>query len=214
LLKRHGQTDEEEWMRARKIAPRVLALVVSTFWLVQAFGQTRAIDTHNSKLIVHVSKTGAFSAFADNHEVEAPIAEGFVDEGTRQVKFVVESQRLKVLDPQMSPDKRQQVQKRMLGPEVLDVAHFPRITFESTGVEQAGSDRLLVRGQLSLHGVTRPVVVNVRTENGRYVGSSTLKQREFGITPISIAGGSVKVKDELKIEFDVRVSPQAGVVSK
>ena len=45
-------------MRARKIAPRVLALVVSTFWLVQAFGQTRAIDTHNSKLIVHVSKTG------------------------------------------------------------------------------------------------------------------------------------------------------------
>jgi polyisoprenoid-binding protein YceI len=146
--------------------------------------------------------------------VEAPIAEGFVDEGTRRVRFVVESQRLKVLDPQMSPDKRQQVQERMLGPEVLDVARFPRITFESIGVEQAGPDRLLVRGQLSLHGVTRPVVVNVRTENGRYVGSSALKQREFGITPISIAGGSVKVKDELKIEFDVRIGPQAGAVSK
>lgn len=201
-------------MRARKIAPRVLALVVSTLWFVQAFGQTRAIDTSNSKLIVHVFKAGAFSAFGDNHEVEAPIAEGSVDEGARRVKFVVESQRLKVLDPQMAPGKRQQVQERMVSPEVLDAARFPRITFESTEVEQTGPDRLLVRGQLSLHGVTRPVVVNVRTENGRYVGSSTLKQREFGITPISIAGGSVKVKDELKIEFDVRVGPQAGVVSK
>ncbi len=201
-------------MRGRKISTRTLAIVVSIFGFVQAFGQTRAIDTGNSKLIVHVSKAGAFSAFGDNHEVEAPIAEGSVDEGTRRVKFVVESRRLKVLDPQMSPDKRQQVQERMVGPEVLDVARFPRITFESTGVEQAGPDRLLVRGQLSLHGVTRPVVVNVRTENGRYVGSSTFKQREFGITPISIAGGSVKVKDELKIEFDVSVSPQAGVVSK
>src|ERR1700687_3267182 len=111
-------------MRARKIATRTLAIVVSTLWFVQAFGQTHAIDTRNSKLIVHVSKAGAFSAFGDNHEVEAPIAEGSVDEGARRVKFVVESQRLKVLDPQMSPDKRQQVQERMLGPEVLDVTRF------------------------------------------------------------------------------------------
>jgi polyisoprenoid-binding protein YceI len=152
-------------MRARKIAPRMLAIVVSTFWFVQAVGQTRTIDAHNSKLIVHVSKAGPFSAFGDNHEVEAPIAEGFVDEGARRVRFVVESQRLKVLDPQLSLDKRQQVQERMLGPDVLNVARFPRIIFESTGVEQAGPDRLLVHGQISLHGITRPVAVNVRAEN-------------------------------------------------
>ena len=39
--------------------------------------------------------------------------------------------------------------------------------------------------------------------NGRYRGTVTLKQRDFGIMPISIAGGTVKVKDEIKIEFDV-----------
>jgi hypothetical protein len=50
------------------------------------------------------------------------------------------------------------------------------------------------------------VVVDVRTEAGHYVGTSTLKQREFGITPVSIAAGTVKVKDELQIEFDIRAS--------
>lgn len=198
-------------MDARTFAPWALAIVVSTLCPAQLGGQTRAIDTH-SELIVHVSKAGLFSAFADNHEVEAPISEGVVDEGTRQVKFVIESQRIKVLDLQLSPDKRQQVQERMLGPDVLDVARFPQIKFESTSVEQAGPDRLLVRGQLSLHGLTRPVVVNVRSENGHYLGTSTFKQREFGITPVSVAGGTVKVKDELKIEFDIHTSAQAADV--
>jgi hypothetical protein len=42
------------------------------------------------------------------------------------------------------------------------------------------------------------------------VGTCTLKQRDFGITPISIAGGTVKVKNELKIDFDIRTSSQAA----
>jgi polyisoprenoid-binding protein YceI len=195
---------------------RILCMVaISSFILVLATalaGQVGPIDTSSSKLIVHVSKAGLFSAFGDNHEVEAPISEGFVDEAARRVKFVIESSRMKALDPQLSPDKRRQVQERMLGPEVLDVARFPRITFESTGVEQPGPDRLLVHGQLSLHGITRPVAVSVRKENARYIGTATLKQRDFGITPVSIAGGTVKVKDELKIEFNIGASAQTAAV--
>lgn len=54
--------------------------------------------------------------------------------------------------------------------------------------------------------MTRQVVVDVRTESGHYVGTFTLSQREFGITPVSVGGGTVNVKDELKIEFDVRLT--------
>jgi polyisoprenoid-binding protein YceI len=171
--------------------------------------QLRPIDPVTSTMTVHVAKAGLFSAFGDNHEVSAPIMEGSIDEGARTVRLVIETQRMKVLDPHLAPDKRQQVQERMLGPEVLDVARFPRITFESTAVEQAGPGRLLVHGRLSLHGVTRAVTVNVTSDNGRFVGVSTLKQREFGITPVSVAGGTVKVKDELKIEFNIRAGGQA-----
>jgi hypothetical protein len=46
-----------------------------------------------------------------------------------------------------------------------------------------------------------------REARGRYVGRFALKQRDFGITPVSIAGGTVRVKDELKIEFDILATP-------
>jgi len=181
------------------------ALVTIVVALVStASPQEHPIDIANSHLRVHAFKSGLFSGFADNHDVEAPIVEGAIDESASRVRFTIDAQRMKVLDPQLSPDKRRQVQERMLGPEVLDATRFPQINFQSTKVESAGQDQLLVRGQLSLRGVTRPVSASIRKQDGRYVGTCTLSQRDFGITPISIAGGTVKVKDELKVEFDIR----------
>ena len=173
-----------------------------------AWGQARPIETATSKLTVHAFKTGLFSGFADNHEIEAPIADGSIDEAAPRVNFVVESRTMKVLDPQLSAEKRRVIQQRMVGPEVLDVERFPKITFQSTNVERTGTGEFLVQGQLSLHGVTRPVSVKVRNESGRYLGTCTLKQRDYGIEPISIVGGTVKVKDELKIDFDIRTTTQ------
>jgi polyisoprenoid-binding protein YceI len=167
--------------------------------------QERSIDTARSKLTVRAFKSGLFSGFADNHEIQAPMTSGVIDEAAGRVKFTVESGKMKVLDPQMKPARRQEVQDRMLGPEVLDSTRFPEITFESSSVEHSG-DSYVVHGKLLLHGVTKPVDVNVRSEGGAYRGTCTLKQHEFGIEPISIAGGTVKVKDELKIEFDIRVA--------
>ena len=178
-----------------------------------AWGQARPIDTAASKLTVHAFKTGLFSGFADNHEIEAPIAEGSIDEAAPRVNFVVESRNMKVLDPQISPDRRRVIQGRMVGPEVLDTERFPKIAFESTKVERSGEGQFVVEGQLSLHGVTRPVSIKVRSESGRYRGTCTLKQRDYGIEPISIVGGTVKVKDELKIDFDIRAASQAANIS-
>jgi len=189
-------------MCARKILLTVsAALVIGLAPL--AVGQVRQIDS-SSRLVVHAYKSGLFSGLADNHEIEAPIYEGTVDEGGLQVKFSVEARRMKVLDPKLSADKRREVQEHMEGPEVLDSARFPTITFESTKVERTDPGSLLVQGRLSLHGAARPISLTVKNEGGRYVGTCTLSQREFGITPISIAGGTVKVKDELKIEFDIK----------
>ena len=189
----------------RKLLPPLLVLMVTIASPLLA--QERSIDTSGSKLIVRALKTGLFSGFADNHEIEAPIAHGTIDESAGRVKFTVESKRMKVLDPQIKPERRQDIQERMLGPDVLDVTRFPEITFESSGVERPSMGAFVVHGQLSLHGVTRPVVVNVRSENGSYKGKVALKQHEFSIEPISIAGGTVKVKDELQIEFDIRSTP-------
>jgi hypothetical protein len=54
-----------------------------------------------------------------------------------------------------------------------------------------------------LHGQERLIAVEVTLEGDRYRGSARLKQTDFGITPVTVAGGTVKVKDEVKIEFEI-----------
>ena len=93
-----------------------LAVVISTLCVGEALlAQDRPIDANRSKLIVHAAKAGLFSGFADNHEVEVPISEGFIDEAAQQARFVIDSGRMKVLDPSLSPDKRQQVASTVRG---------------------------------------------------------------------------------------------------
>ena len=169
-----------------------------------ALAQGRAIDVDQSKLTVYVYKSGLFSGFADDHIIDAPIAKGTLsDAAPLSVGIEVRAADLKVRDPKLSESKRADVQTRMAGPDVLNTQAFPSIAFESTGVEPSGAGRWNVAGRLTIHGQTRPITFPVARANGRYRGSVTLKQTGFGITPISIAGGAVKVKDEIKIEFDI-----------
>jgi hypothetical protein len=166
--------------------------------------QSRQIDAAGSTLTVLVYKSGLFSAFADDHVIRAPIAAGSLsEESPFAVQLTVRPDEFVVLDPGLSVAKRAEVRTRMLGPEVLDSARYPEITFASTAVEPAGADRWTVSGTLTIRGASRPAAFAVARQKGRYRGSVTLKQSDFGIRPISIVGGTVKVKDELKVEFDV-----------
>ena len=162
------------------------------------------IDRDQSTVTVRVSKAGMFRAFGDDHEVRAPLTSGSIDDGPQSsVRLVFNAAQMRVVDPGLSPDSRQQVQSRMLGPDVLDVAQFPEIRFESTDVRRVGTDRLSVDGRLTLHGETHNVVVSVARDGDRYRGTATVKQTAFGIKPIAVAGGTVKVKDDVRIEFDI-----------
>ena len=182
------------------------ALVVWTMTAAAAAGvEPSPIDVERSTLTVFVYKSGLFSALADDHVIRAPIASGTLSaDAPRGVEIKVRSETLKVLDPKMSESKRADVQARMVGPEVLDTVKYPEIVFTSTAIESAGgTDRWTVTGRLTLHGATRQTTFTVTQQDGRYRGTTLLKQRDFGIEPISIVGGTVKVKDEVKIEFDI-----------
>jgi polyisoprenoid-binding protein YceI len=166
--------------------------------------ETRPINADQSTLTVFVYKSGLFSAFADNHTVKAPVASGSIsDQAPLSVELTVHSSALRVLDPDLSADKRADVQARMLSADVLDVTRFPEITFASTAIEPSGAGRWTVTGRLTIHGQTRSIAFPVALANGRYHGEVAIKQRDFGIEPIRIAGGAVKVKDELKVQFDI-----------
>jgi polyisoprenoid-binding protein YceI len=167
----------------------------------------RAIDRDHSSLKIHVSKTGFFSAFAHNHDIEAPIASGDVQTtGSPSVELRVDARKLRVLDPEASGGTRAQIQKTMEGTQVLDADRFPEIHFLSNEVEVKGTDHWMVRGTLDLHGQSHPVTVEVTLKDGFYRGSAAFKQTAFGITPVTVAGGTVKVKDELKVEFAIALA--------
>jgi polyisoprenoid-binding protein YceI len=110
---------------------------------------------------------------------------------------------MKVLDPDLAAAKRAEVQAGMVGDKVLDVAKYPEITFSSTMVTAVGADKWTVVGRLTIRGEARMITVPVVRQSETYRGSVEIKQRDFGIEPISVAGGTVKVKDQLKIEFDI-----------
>ena len=166
--------------------------------------QARALDTTRSTVTVRVFKSGLFRAFAVDHVIEAPLAEGSLDDSTTpSVRVVIDVRAMKVLDPGLSPKDRQDVQTRMMGPEVLDADRFQHIRFRSTAIAARDSGRWSVRGELEVHGQTHPVSLDVVREQDHYKGSMSLKQSDFGITPISIAGRTVKVKDQIKIDFDI-----------
>jgi len=179
----------------------LLAMVLFAPCLSRA--QSAPIDTARSKITIHVDKTGLFSFAGDKHEIAAPLTSGTVDQKAGAVQFTVDARKIQVLDPHLDEQKRAEVQKTMHSPAVLDSVKYPEIKFRSTKATPAGSNAWTVTGELTLHGQTHPVSVSVKKEKGAYAGSAKLKQTEFGITPVAVAGGTVKVKDELKLDFEV-----------
>jgi polyisoprenoid-binding protein YceI len=163
----------------------------------------KEIDVERSTMTVRVFKAGLFSAFGHNHEIKAPIAEGRFSKEEPGVMLRVHSTSLRVVDKDVSEKDRAEIQTTMLGPQVLDSQRFPEISFKSTAVQRQGDGKYLVLGDLTLHGETRRIQVQVEGDGEHYRGSAQLKQKDFGITPVTVAGGAVKVKNEVKVEFDI-----------
>jgi polyisoprenoid-binding protein YceI len=169
-----------------------------------ADGDVSAIDGPHSTLRVQVSRSGFLSAFGHDHEIEAPIDDGKVEvSATPSVVLRVDARKLQVLDPDVSAATRAEIQATMESPQVLDVSRFSEIQFHSTTVEARGNDHWTVKGDLTLHGQTRPTDVDVTLKDGLYSGSATLRQTQFDIKPVTVAGGTVKVKDEIKVQFKI-----------
>lgn len=193
--------------RAFKSNSRYLALLALSFAGVAAgSAQPRAIDTAKSTMTVHVYKTGVLSAFGHDHEVSAPISRGTLDASAHKVELHVSAAALHVIDAKASDKDRAEVQTTMLGPEVLEVSKHKEIAFQSTGADAAGAGVWKVTGNLTLHGETRPVSMEVHEKDGRYAGTCRLKTSDFGIKPVKVGGGTVRVKDEVEIEFDIQVA--------
>lgn len=188
---------------AATIVANMRKLIVVLALSAMLFAQPKKIDTRQSKITVYAYKAGLFSFASHDHVIDVPIARGTLDEQARTIEFIVRADSLQVLDPNESEKNRAEIRATMLGSKLLEADKFPEIGFRSTSVKQTDANNAAVEGVLTIHGVSRPVALTVKRDGAFYVGSAKMKQTDYGLTPVSVAGGTVKVKDEIKVEFRV-----------
>jgi polyisoprenoid-binding protein YceI len=129
-----------------------------------------------------------------------------VAEGDQPVSATVE------IDASSIDTAEPQRDAHLRSPDFFDVANFPTITFQSTGVENGGA-RLL--GQLTIHGVTREIALDVES-NGRgkdpwgndriaFEGTTSINRKDFGLTwSQALETGGVLVGDKVDITLEVQ----------
>jgi polyisoprenoid-binding protein YceI len=106
------------------------------------------------------------------------------------------------------------------GPNLLDTAKYPTITFKSKRVESAGGGKLKIIGDLTIHGVTKEVVLDVDGPTGPIKdprgnqkmgasGTTTIKRQDFGVSGMP----SAVIGDDIAITLDVEVGKKAAPAS-
>ena len=195
----------------------VLAALISVTAVAQSpSGAVYGIVAAGSTIHVGVFREGLLKAFGHDHLIAAKSFSGTVHFNADKVEesslaLNIEANSLTVLDPGEAEKDRRDVQATMVGAQVLGVESFPRITFRSTGVHQirkAGAEWVvMLAGKLNLYGVEKPITFPVRVslDNTRLTahGEVFIAQTDFGIKPVKVAGGSVRVKDRVKVSFTI-----------
>lgn len=179
-----------------------------------------AIDVGVSRLTVRTFASGLLSALGHSPTLavrefagEAHFAPGTLDDAFVEIKAKAAS--LTVVDTISDKDRREI--ERTMNRDVLESEKYPEITFASSkmSASKAGDGQYWVNliGNLSLHGVNgnQPVAAQVSLTGNtlRAHGEFTLRQTAYKIKPVSVAGGTLKVKDELKCSFDILARKQA-----
>ncbi len=137
------------------------------------------------------------------------IDEGDVANSSVQVEIDIES-----IDT-----RSEQRDAHLRSADFFDAQTYPTMTFQSTRVEPVGEDRLKVVGDLTIHGVTRQVVLNTQI-NGRgtnpwgqevvgLTAETKINRKDFGLTwNAPIEAGGWLVGDDVKIALEIQATRQ------
>ena len=177
------------------------------------------IDVGMSRFTVRAFATGLFSSLGHNPTLairDYTSEANFVPSNPEQsaIRVSINPASLTVTDD-VSQKDRADIENRM-NQDVLETSIYPEIVFESRQVvlSKLGDDRYVanVTGNLSLHGITRSETisaqVSVTGDVLRAYGEFSLRQSDYRIKLVSVAGGTLKVKDEVKLAFDFTARKQ------
>lgn len=179
------------------------------------------LDPAKSRFLVRASAIGLLSAFGHNPTIAIRSFKGearFDPEAPEKasLQFEIDASSLAVIGEVNEKDGNEM--ERAMREEVLETSRFPEIRFVSSGVQAdritEGMFRTKIAGALTLHGVARdleiPCNIIVAGDSLRANGEFSIRQTDYGIRLISVAAGTLKLKDELKFTFDIVANRTQG----
>lgn len=170
------------------------------------------IDPQGSRFTVRAFAGGPLSAVGHNPTFAVRDFQGELEfdpgqPGASSLRLVIAAASLSVTDNMSEKDRREI--EHTTQEQVLESARFPEITYDcpASRLTAVGPMQVTLAGDLTLHGATRPQTAAARVylvgTTLRAQGEAVVRQTDFGIRPVTVAGGMLKVKDELKVAFDI-----------
>jgi polyisoprenoid-binding protein YceI len=112
------------------------------------------------------------------------------------------------LDGETPAADKTTITENFRGPDQLDAARFPKITYRSTSCRRGAGDLVAVTGVLTMHGVEQDLTVPMRiSADGATLAASgafDLDHGDFGMEPFRALGGSLRNDERLSFVVDVR----------
>jgi len=186
----------------------------ATVAAAESIADRYVIDGRASRFTVRASAAGLLAAMGHNptvgiHDVSGEMKFSPDKLEASSFRLAIKTSSLSVQDDISDKDRREI--ERLMNHEVLETSKFPEILYEAPGISVTKMTEMLysanLNGQLILHGVTRsqPITARVTLLGSmlRASGNFTLNQSDYNIKLISVAGGALKVKDELKFSFEI-----------
>lgn len=177
------------------------------------------INKAASKFTVQAFAGGMLSALGHNPVIAIPDFSGEVQLNenleSASLHVTIDAASLRVTSDIKDKDRTEI--DRTMHEEVLQSSQYPEITYDCSRVSASktgdGQYWVALNGELTLHGIKRGLTVSTRvTVNGeslRASGNFSMLQTDYEIKLVSVAGGALKVKDELKFSFEVVARKQA-----
>ncbi len=177
------------------------------------------IEAQGSSFTVRAFATGLLSAFAHSPTIAMPDFEGqisFNPDAPQEssLRMVVHADGFTV-DDDISKEDREEI-NRKIDEEVLETSSFPDVIYECSNVSASkmgdGQYWLNLNGELTLHGVKRkqavPARISVNGSTLKAEGEFSIRQSDYEIRPVTALGGTIKLKDELKLSFNISARKQ------
>ncbi|MFZ3263371.1 MAG: YceI family protein [Terriglobales bacterium] len=172
------------------------------------------IDTKGSTFQIQAFSQGLLSAFGHNPKIAIRNFEGdasFIAKGAvledAKLEVRIRADSLEVVDD-ISEKDRLEIERQIYN-DVLETDRFPMILYEWSGAATGNGDLFWVKleGALTLHGVTHTVPVSARVviqgDSLRASGEFLVKQSDYDIAIVKVAGGAIQLKDEVKGTFNI-----------